>query len=339
MTILVTGGAGYIGSHALVALLGAGHSVVVLDNFANSHPEVLRRVEQIAGRNVPVHRADLRDANEVERVFVGCRFDAVIHFAGFKAVGESVREPLRYYRNNLEGTLVLIETMARHGCYHLVFSSSASVYGIPDKLPINEDALLRATNPYGRSKLFIEEILRDVCIADVRWKMVLLRYFNPVGAHPSGLIGESPKGVPNNLFPSLLRVAAGRQPELAVYGGDYPTQDGTGVRDYLHVCDLAEGHVRAVEKIEAFSAAVPINLGTGRGYSVMEIIRTFVAINDCAVPYRIVARRPGDVPVCYADPARAKALLGWAARRDLAAMCADAWRWEKSLGLELPPAA
>jgi UDP-glucose 4-epimerase len=330
MKILVTGGAGYIGSHTLVALLAAGYSAVVIDNFVNSHPEALRRVEQITGRTILACKVDLADPTGVERIFSDHKFDAVIHLAGLKAVGESGQEPLRYYRNNLGSTLTLLEAMARHGCHRLVFSSSATVYGVPDTLPINEDAPLRATNPYGRTKLFIEEILRDLGAADARWKMVLLRYFNPVGAHPSGLIGEDPQGIPNNLFPRVVQVAAGRRPELEVYGGDYPTPDGTAMRDYLHVCDLAEGHVRAVEKIETLSAAVPINLGTGRGCSVMEIIRAFSATNDCAVPYRIVARRPGDVPVCYADPARAKALLGWEARRDLIAMCADAWHWQKS---------
>jgi UDP-glucose 4-epimerase len=328
MVTLVTGAAGFIGSHTLVALLKAGHDVVAVDSFSNSNPLALARVEKIAGRSFAHYELDVRDRSALDRVFATHAIDAVIHFAGLKAVGESVQKPLEYYDNNLHSTLVLLETMARYNCRRLVFSSSATVYGEPKELPLREDAPLSATNPYGRTKLFIEEILRDVAKADARHQIALLRYFNPVGAHSSGLIGEDPNGIPNNLFPFIAQVAIGRRSELQVFGGDYPTADGTGVRDYIHVCDLADGHVRAIENIDKCTGAEPINLGTGRGYSVLEAINAFQAASGKRIPYRIVPRRPGDVPACYADPAKAQRLLGWKASHDLAAMCRDHWHWQ-----------
>ena len=328
MTILVTGAAGYIGSHTLVSLLEAGHDVVAVDNYSNSRPEALKRVGEITGRPFPIYEADVRDKAALARVFAEQHIDAVIHFAGLKAVGESVAKPLAYYDNNLRSTLNLVETMAAVGCYRLVFSSSATVYGEPKELPLREDSPLSATSPYGRTKLFIEEILRDVAHADARWKIALLRYFNPVGAHPSGRIGEDPNGIPNNLFPYIAQVAIGRLAELKVYGNDYPTPDGTGVRDYIHVCDLADGHVRAVESIDSFEGAEPINLGTGRGYSVLEAVAAFERAVGHKIPYRIVPRRLGDVAACYADPRKAHERLGWKAIRSLDDMCRDAWRWQ-----------
>jgi len=328
MNCLITGAAGYIGSHTLVSLLEAGHDVVAVDNYSNSKPEALKRVGEIAGRTFPIYEADVRDQASLSRVFSAHRIDAVIHFAGLKAVGASVEEPLAYYDNNLRSTLTLVEAMAAAGCFHLVFSSSATVYGEPKELPIREDAPLSATNPYGRTKLFIEEILRDVAHADARWKIALLRYFNPVGAHASGRIGEDPNGIPNNLFPYIAQVAVGRLAELKIFGGDYPTPDGTGVRDYIHVSDLADGHVRAVECIESLRGAEAINLGTGRGYSVLEAVAAFERAAGRKLTYRIVARRPGDVPACYADPQKARERLGWQVRRGLDDMCRDAWRWQ-----------
>jgi UDP-glucose 4-epimerase len=328
MTVLITGAAGYIGSHTLLSLLEARHDVVAVDNYCNSKPESLKRVGELAGRAFPIYEADVRDKAALGRIFAEHRIDAVIHFAGLKAVGESVAKPLAYYDNNLRSTLSLVEAMSDGGCFRLVFSSSATVYGEPEKLPLREDAPLSATNPYGRTKLFIEEILRDLAHADARWKIALLRYFNPVGAHPSGRIGEDPNGIPNNLFPFIAQVAVGRLAELKVFGGDYPTPDGTGVRDYIHVCDLADGHVRAVECIELIEGAEAINLGTGRGYSVLEAIAAFERAAGRKLPYRVVARRPGDIPACYADPSHAVSLLGWKASRGLDNMCADAWRWQ-----------
>jgi UDP-glucose 4-epimerase len=330
MQILVTGAAGFIGSHTLVALLEAGHEVVAVDNYSNSKPEALKRVTEITGRTFATYELDVRDKAALGHVFASHRIDAVIHLAGLKAVSESVQHPLAYYDNNLRATLALVEAMAAHGCFRLVFSSSATVYGEPKELPLREDSLLSATNPYGRTKLFIEEILRDVAHADARWKIALLRYFNPVGAHASGRIGEDPNGIPNNLFPYIAQVAVGRLPELEVFGGDYPTPDGTGVRDYIHVCDLAEGHARAVECLETFSGAEAVNLGTGRGYSVLEAVRAFEQASGRAVPRRIVARRPGDVPACYADPQKARERLGWQASRGLDDMCRDHWRWQST---------
>lgn len=328
MVTLVTGAAGYIGSHTLIALQNAGHEVVAVDNFVNSKPVALQRAEAITGKKARTYELDVRDKQMLDRVFAENHIDAVIHFAGLKAVGESVQKPLEYYDNNLVSTLVLLETMARHDCRRLVFSSSATVYGEPKQLPLREDAGISATNPYGRTKLFIEEILRDLAKADARWRIALLRYFNPVGAHESGTIGEDPNGIPNNLFPFISQVAVGRLPELKVFGGDYPTPDGTGVRDYIHVCDLAEGHVRAIENLDKCVGAEPINLGTGRGYSVLEAIKAFEKASGRTIRYKIVDRRTGDVAACYADSEKAHRLLGWRATRDLDSMCQSNWLWQ-----------
>ncbi|HXE39211.1 MAG TPA: UDP-glucose 4-epimerase GalE, partial [Azonexus sp.] len=328
--ILVTGGAGYIGSHTVVELLSAGHELLILDNFSNSSPRVLERIEQISGRRPSVIDGDIRDGALLEKLFATYPIASVIHFAGLKAVGESVEQPMRYYDNNVVGSLRLFEAMARAGVYRLVFSSSATVYGDPHAVPIDESFPLQATNPYGRSKLIIEEMLRDIGRADPQWRVVLLRYFNPVGAHSSGLIGEDPQGIPNNLMPFVAQVAVGRRAELSVFGGDYPTADGTGVRDYIHVVDLARGHLAALDALERQDGVVPVNLGTGRGYSVLEVVKAFEKASGQAVPYRIVDRRPGDIAACYADPVRARELLGWSAERDIDAMCADAWRWQSA---------
>jgi len=329
MTVLVTGAAGYIGSHTMVSLVKAGKDVVAADNYCNSKPEALRCVAEVTGKVFPIYEVDVRDRAALGRIFAAHRVDAVIHFAGLKAVGESVQKPLEYYDNNLLSTLALVQTMAANCCFHLVFSSSATVYGAPKQLPIKEDAPLSATNPYGRTKLFIEEILRDVARADERWKIALLRYFNPVGAHPSGMLGEIPNGTPNNLFPYMSKVAEGQLPMLNVFGGDYPTPDGTGVRDYIHVCDLAEGHVKAIESIGSFVGTEAINLGTGCGYSVLAAIKEFEQASGKKVPYQIAARRQGDVAECYADTQRAYQRLGWKANRGLGDMCRDMWRWEQ----------
>jgi UDP-glucose 4-epimerase len=326
-SILVTGGAGYIGSHTVVELLGAGHDVFIVDNFSNSSPEVLARIARIAGRAPDFVRADLRDAQALARAFAGRSFDAIIHFAGLKAVGESVAEPLRYYDNNVTGTLRLCEAMAEHGVKAIVFSSSATVYGDPAAVPIREDAPTAPTNPYGRSKLMVEDVLRDLAATDTGWRVALLRYFNPVGAHESGLIGEDPDGPPNNLMPYVSQVAVGRRERLSVWGDDYPTPDGTGVRDYIHVTDLARGHLAALARMPA-AGVLTANLGTGRGYSVLEMVRAFEQASGRRVPYRIAPRRPGDIAACYADPSLAEALLGWRAEKDIGAMCADAWRWQ-----------
>ncbi len=328
MKLLVTGGAGYIGSHTTLVLLQAGHDVTVVDNLSNSSREALRRVEALTGRPVEFHQVDLLDHAGLESVVRAGAFDAVVHFAGLKAVGESVEQPLRYYHNNVTGTITLCEAMARHGVKTIVFSSSATVYGDPHAVPITEDFPLQATNPYGRSKLMIEEILRDLHLADPAWRVAILRYFNPIGAHESGRIGEAPNGTPNNLLPFIAQVAVGRLPELRVYGGDYPTVDGTGVRDYIHVMDLAEGHERALAWLGRHAGVHVYNLGTGRGYSVLEMVAAFERASGHRVPYRIVARRAGDIAACYADPARAGRDLGWVATRDVAAMCQDAWRWQ-----------
>ena len=326
-SILVTGGAGYIGSHTVVELLAAGHEVTVVDNFCDSSPAVPERIARIAGRAPVWVRADVRDRNALETVFEADGFDAVIHFAGLKAVGESVAEPLRYYDNNVGGAIVLLEAMARHGVKTLVFSSSATVYGDSASVPIREDAPLAPANPYGRSKLMVEGILREMAAADPAWRVAMLRYFNPVGAHESGLIGEDPGGVPNNLMPFISQVAAGRRECLSVWGDDYPTPDGTGVRDYIHVTDIASGHLAALECMPA-AGVLTVNLGTGRGYSVLEMLRAFERVSGRPVPYRIAARRPGDVAVCYADPALAAERLGWRAQLDIDRMCADTWRWQ-----------
>jgi len=328
MRLLVTGGAGYIGSHTALVLLEAGHDIVVADNLCNSRVESLRRVEALTGRSIEFHQVDLLDGPGLDAVFRRGPIDAVIHFAGLKAVGESVSQPVRYYHNNVTGTLVLCEVMQRHGVRTIVFSSSATVYGDPHTVPITEDFPLQATNPYGRSKLMIEEILRDVTVADPAWRVAILRYFNPVGAHPSGRIGEDPNGVPNNLVPYIAQVAVGRLPELPVYGDDYPTADGTGVRDYIHVMDLAQGHARALARLAHAPGIFTWNLGTGRGYSVLEMVAAFERASGRPVPYRIMPRRAGDIAACYADPSRAQAELGWSATRGLDAMCEDAWRWQ-----------
>ncbi len=328
---LITGGAGYIGSHTCVELLCAGHDVVVIDDLSNSSAEALRRVEVLGGRQLAGFiQADVRDRAVLNGVFARYPVEAVIHFAAKKAVGESVALPRAYYDNNLNGLLSLLEAMDDAGVRRLVFSSSATVYGDPASVPIDEGFPTAATNPYGRTKLMGEEILRDVGAADPRWNIALLRYFNPVGAHRSGRIGEDPDGLPNNLMPYVSQVAVGRLERLNVFGGDYPTPDGTGVRDYIHVVDLARGHLRALERIEGLPGVSTFNLGTGRGYSVLEVVKAFEAASERSIPYRIVARRPGDVAACWADPARAAEVLGWRAELDLAAMCADAWRWQRT---------
>ena len=328
MKILVTGGLGYIGSHTCVELMAAGHDPVALDNLSNSHTSVLDRVEQISGRPLPFIKADIRNRAALDEAFRANGFEAVIHFAGLKAVGESVDQPLRYYDNNVAGSVVLFEAMQDHGVKTLVFSSSATVYGDPAAVPIGEDAPLSATNPYGRSKLFIEDILRDLFVSDPRWRIALLRYFNPAGAHESGLIGEEPNGIPNNLLPYVAQVAEGRRDHLSVYGDDYPTPDGTGLRDYIHVVDLAIGHVKTLTKLATGPGVVTYNLGTGRGNSVLEMVRAFERASGKSIPYQIVARRPGDIAACYADASKAEAELGWKAGRDIAQMCADSWRWQ-----------
>ena len=328
MSILVTGGAGYIGSHACVELLQAGHEVVVFDNFSNSHPEALQRVEQIAGRKVSLVQGDIRGQSAIESALRQYQCQAVIHFAGLKAVGESVEKPLFYYDNNVIGTHRLLAAMQNCGVDTLVFSSSATVYGEPQRLPLTEDHPLTATNPYGRSKLVIEDMLRDVHRANPRWRIAILRYFNPVGAHESGLVGEDPQGIPNNLMPYVAQVAVGRREYLSVWGSDYPTHDGTGVRDYIHVVDLALGHIKALKRLVK-PQCVTINLGTGVGYSVLDVVKAFEDVSGQRVPYQLSRRRSGDVAACYADPTMAEQLLGWKAQRDLAAMCRDHWRWQK----------
>lgn len=330
MKVLVTGGAGYIGSHTCVELLAIGHDVVVVDDYSNSKPEALKRVQDIAGRSVKMHACDVRDREALRAIFRDEKPDAVIHFAGFKAVGESVAQPLKYYDNNLVSTIVLLEVMQEFDCRQLVFSSSATVYGIPDKVPLDEQAPLRAINPYGATKLMIEDMLRDLAASDDSWRIALLRYFNPVGAHESGLIGEDPNDIPNNLMPYISQVAVGRLPQLRVFGGDYPTPDGTGVRDYIHVVDLALGHLKALEWLAGLSKGrvEAINLGTGNGCSVLDMVKAFEQACGRAIPYEIVARRPGDAASCYADPCLARELLGWQAVRDVKTMCQDAWRWQ-----------
>lgn len=328
MHLLVTGGAGYIGSHTVVELLGKGHSVTVVDNLCNSKAEAIRRVEVLSGRPVVFHQADLLDREALGRIFDGAPFDAVIHFAGLKAVGESVAKPLLYYHNNLTGTLELLRAMQAHQVKTLVFSSSATVYGVPKSMPLREDSPLGATNPYGRTKWMIEEMLRDLRAAQPDWRIAILRYFNPVGAHSSGRIGEDPNGIPNNLMPFIAQVAVGKLPRLRVYGGDYPTPDGTGVRDYIHVVDLALGHLAALEHLSNHPSPITVNLGTGHGTSVLEMIHAFEKASGRKVPYEIAARRPGDVAECYADPSLAMELLGWKAGRGVDQMCADQWRWQ-----------
>jgi UDP-glucose 4-epimerase len=330
MRILVTGGAGYIGSHTVVALVEAGHDVTVVDDLENSSAEAVRRVEEITGATVPLHEVDLLDAPALGQALADAAPEAVIHFAALKAVGESVAQPVRYYRTNVAGTLNLVEAMDTVGCRTLVYSSSATVYGAATTMPLTEDSPLGATNPYGWTKFMSEQVLRDVAVADERWSIGLLRYFNPVGAHPSGRIGEDPRGVPNNLVPFIAQVAIGRREALTVFGDDFDTPDGTGVRDYIHVMDLADGHVAALRRLTEVSGAHAWNLGTGHGSSVKEVVAAFAAASGREIPVRTAARRPGDVAVSYADPTRAREELGWEARRDLAAMCADTWRWQEA---------
>jgi UDP-glucose 4-epimerase len=328
--IFVTGGAGYIGSHTCVELLQAGLDVAVFDNFCNSQPESLLRVQRITGRTLRVIEGDIRDRAALEAALKSSGATAVVHFAGLKAVGESVEQPLAYYDNNVLGTLRLLEAMGSCGVKSLVFSSSATVYGDPQRLPLTEDHPLSATNPYGRTKLVIEDMLRDLHRSDPAWRMSILRYFNPVGAHASGLIGEDPQGTPNNLLPFVAQVAVGQRDAVNVWGDDYQTPDGTGVRDYIHVVDLALGHLKALERLQAHAECQAINLGTGVGYSVLEMIQAFSQACGKPVPYRIAGRRAGDIASCYADPGQAANLLGWRATRDLQTMCADAWRWQSS---------
>jgi len=329
VNIFVTGGTGYIGSHTVVELLAAGHDVFIIDNLCNSKESVLDRITRIAGRRPGFAQIDVGDRTSLMRLFSDHCFDAVIHFAGLKAVGESVEMPLAYYGNNVAGSVCLFDCMANTGLKTVVFSSSATVYGKPTSVPVREDFPLSATNPYGRTKLMIEDILRDVSRADSTWHIVLLRYFNPVGAHISGTIGEDPNGVPNNLMPYVAQVASGKLKELPVYGNDYPTPDGTGVRDYIHVVDLARGHLAALEVLKAHRGVLTVNLGTGRGYSVLEMVRAFETASGKKVPYRIVGRRQGDVAECYADPSLAHEKLGWTAEMGIEAMCADTWRWQQ----------
>lgn len=328
MAVLVTGGAGYIGSHTCVELLEAGYNIVVVDSLINSKEESLKRIKEITGRDFKFFKVDLLDRKQLELIFKQQNIDSVIHFAGLKAVGESVSIPLSYYHNNITGTIILCETMQKYNVKNLVFSSSATVYGDPHKVPIKEDFPLSATNPYGRSKLIIEQILKDLHISDPTWNIALLRYFNPIGAHPSGRIGEDPDGIPNNLVPYIAQVAVGKLEKLNVFGNDYPTSDGTGVRDYIHVVDLSTGHLKALEKLKSDPGVVVYNLGTGQGYSVFEIIDAFEQASGKTIPCEVVERRPGDIAECYADPSKAKTELGWSAERGIAEMCKDSWRWQ-----------
>lgn len=330
MKVLVTGGAGYIGSHTCVELLDAGYEIAVVDNLSNSCEESLERVKKITGKSFKFYKEDLCDIEAVEKIFAEDKFDAVIHFAGLKAVGESVAIPLSYYENNIGSTLNLCKVMSKHGCKKLVFSSSATVYGNPHTVPITEDFPLHCTNPYGRTKLMIEEILRDLYVSDNEWDIALLRYFNPVGAHKSGLIGEDPTGIPNNLMPYISQVAVGKRPFLNVFGDDYETPDGTGVRDYIHVVDLSIGHLKALEKISNKVGVVTYNLGTGCGYSVLDMVKAFSKACGKDVAYKIAPRRPGDIAQCYADPKKAKEELGFVATKNLEDMCNDTWRWQSN---------
>lgn len=330
MKILVTGGAGYIGSHTCVELLNAGYDVVVVDNLCNSSSESIKRVEEITGKAITFYKADINDRDKMNQIFDENDINSVIHFAGLKAVGESCQKPLEYFMNNISGTLVLLDVMRNHNVKNIVFSSSATVYGSPKTVPIKEDFPLSVTNPYGRTKLMLEEILQDVYKADNDWNVILLRYFNPIGAHSSGRIGEDPYGIPNNLLPFITKVAIGELPELSVFGNDYPTEDGTCVRDYIHVVDLAAGHVKAIEKLSENPGVKIYNLGTGNGYSVLEVINSFVKASGKDVPYKFAARRDGDVPVCYADSTKAKEELGWTAQHGIEEMCLDSWNWQKN---------
>jgi len=328
LIILVTGGSGYIGSHTCLELLNEGHEIIVVDNLSNSKIESIKRVQTITGKEIIFYEADILDKEQLNRIFSQHKIDAVIHFAGLKAVGESVEKPLEYYHNNVSGTLSLCEVMKAHKVKNIIFSSSATVYGDPVSVPITEEFPLQATNPYGRTKLFIEKILQDIYRADNTWNIVLLRYFNPVGAHASGMIGEDPNGIPNNLMPFISQVAVGKREQLNIFGNDYPTRDGTGIRDYIHVVDLAIGHVRSLTKIKENAGLKIYNLGTGKGYSVLEVIKAFENGSGKNISYKIVDRRPGDIAECFADPSLAKTELNWKAERSLQEMCADAWRWQ-----------
>jgi len=331
MNILVTGGAGFIGSHTLIELYKAGHTAVVIDNLSNSNPESLNRVEKISGVKTPFHKVDIRDRQGLDSVLDRYKFDACIHFAGLKAVGESVSKPIEYYDNNINGTLVLVQALKDHGCKNIIFSSSATVYGNPAFIPITEECPKGVcTNPYGWTKSMLEQILTDMQTADPEWNVVLLRYFNPIGAHPSGLIGENPNGIPNNLMPYVTQVAVGQRPELGVFGNDYDTHDGTGVRDYIHVCDLASGHVAALKAIQNKCGLGLYNLGTGQGYSVLDIVNAFERVNGVRVPYSIKPRRAGDIATCYSDPSKAFKELGWKAQFGIDEMVRDSWNWQKN---------
>ena len=331
MAILITGGCGYIGSHTVIEMVKAGYDVVVLDNFYNSKPEALRRTRELAGRDFPFYECDIRDADGLRRIFNEQKIDAVIHFAGLKAVGESVQKPLEYYDNNVGGTVTLCQVMAQAGCKRMVFSSSATVYGMNNPSPLREDMPTGAvTNPYGRTKYVIEEILKDVCVSDKDWSVVLLRYFNPIGAHESGRIGEDPNGIPNNLMPYITQVAIGKLSKLSVFGDDYDTHDGTGVRDYIHVVDLAAGHVKAVAYALGHTGAEVFNLGTGNGYSVLDLVHAFEKASGVTIPYVIAPRRAGDIATCYSDPSKAERMLGWKAVHGIDDMCRDSWRWQSN---------
>ncbi|MCI8506295.1 MAG: UDP-glucose 4-epimerase GalE [Lachnospiraceae bacterium] len=332
MAVLLTGGAGYIGTHTAIEVAKSGAAVVIVDNLINSLPEAVKRAEVLAGTKFPFYRADVADEAAMDQIFSEQKIEAVIHFAGLKAVGESVEKPLEYYGNNLGSTLTLLKVMRRHGCRRIVFSSSATVYGTPEAVPITEEMPVgrSCTNPYGWTKVFIEQILRDAACADSKLSVVLLRYFNPIGAHESGRIGENPDGIPNNLMPYISQVAVGRLPRLRVFGNDYPTPDGTGVRDYIHVVDLAKGHVAALAYGKDRVGVETFNLGTGTGYSVLDLVKTFERVNGVAIPYDIVERRAGDIAECYADPSKAKRLLGWQAEKNLEDMCRDTWNWQKN---------
>ena len=329
MAILITGGCGYIGSHTCIEVLNAGYDIVVIDNYYNSKPEALKRTKELSGKDFPFYECDIRDAEGLKKVFAAHKIDAVIHFAGLKAVGESVAKPLTYYENNVSGTVTLCQVMAEAGCKRMIFSSSATVYGTGNPSPLTEDMPTGAvTNPYGRTKFMIEGILSDLCVSDPEWSVVLLRYFNPIGAHASGRIGEDPNGIPNNLMPYISQVAIGKLKQLSVFGNDYDTPDGTGVRDYIHVVDLAKGHVKAIAYAMNHNGAEAINLGTGTGYSVLDLVNAFKDANGVDVPYVIAPRRPGDLGTCYSDPSKAAALLGWKAEKTVVDMCRDSWRWQ-----------